>query len=162
MICHVRTHMWYLEFIVTQGFNAKRETSRESSSSTLWQDHEARHKSRHEVNMTPSGPRIKEWSCETPRTWTENAEACATRSHIQTTEKLMPRAHMQEVESSRRHEKQAGGSWGRTRPKWAHAGRPSPFRARFGTPFDLDAILTIYSPLAKSHTSIHSSSTAEE
>jgi hypothetical protein len=51
-------------------------------------------------------------------------------------------------------------------PKWAQAGRPrtaSP--AHFETqsaPFDLATILTIYSPEAKSHTSIHSSSAAEE
>jgi hypothetical protein len=36
----------------------------------------------------------------------ENAEACATRSPIQTAEKLTPRAHMQEMENSRRHKKQ--------------------------------------------------------
>jgi hypothetical protein len=33
----------------------------------------------------------------------------------------------------------------------AQAGRPSPFRVRFGTPFDLAAIQTIYSPPVKSH-----------
>jgi hypothetical protein len=145
-----------------QGFNAKRETSQESSSSTLWEDHEARHKSRHEVNMTPSGPRTKASSCETPRIWTKNAEAYATRSPIQTAEKLTPRADMQEVGNSRRHEKQPGVSGGPTGPKWARVGRPSPFRARFGAPFDLDVIRTIYSPLTKSQTLIHSSSAAEE
>jgi hypothetical protein len=56
------------------------------------------------------------------------------------------------------------------RPNWAEtglgrsaqAGRPSPFRAWFSAPFDLAAIQTIYSPLAKSHASIHSSSAVEE
>jgi hypothetical protein len=104
--------------------------------------------------MTPSGPRTEAWSRGTPRTWTEHAEACATRSPIQTAGKLTPRAHMQEVENSRRHKKQPGGSRGRSGPKWAQDGRSSPFRARFGAPFDLAAIQTIYSPLAKSHTSI--------
>jgi hypothetical protein len=40
--------------------------------------------------------------------------------------------------------------------------RPSPFPARFGAPFDLAASRAIYSPLAKSHKEIHSSSAAEE
>jgi hypothetical protein len=56
MIYQVHTRMWFLEFIVYIGL---RETSRESSSSTLCEDREARHKSRHEVNMTPSGPRTE-------------------------------------------------------------------------------------------------------
>jgi hypothetical protein len=43
----------------------------------------------------------------------------------------------------------------------AQAGRPSPFRGRV-TPFDLASIQTIYSPEAKSHTSTHFSSVAEE
>jgi hypothetical protein len=45
-------------------------------------------------------------------------------------------------------------------PDWAD--RPSPFRARFGAPFDLAASRTIYSPLAESHAELHSSSVAEE
>jgi hypothetical protein len=50
----------------------------------------------------------------------------------------------------------------RTGPKWAQAGRPSPFRGPVGPPFDLDASRAIYSPLTESHASINSSSTAEE
>jgi hypothetical protein len=48
-----------------------------------------------------------------------------------------------------------------TGPRWAQAGRPSPLRGLV-TPFDLAAIQAIYSPEAKSHASIHSSSAAEE
>jgi hypothetical protein len=55
-----------------------------------------------------------------------------------------------------------GGNRGQTGPKRAQAGQPSPFRARFGAIFDLAAIQTIYSPPAKSHEEIHSSSAAEE
>jgi hypothetical protein len=55
------------------------------------------------------------------------------------------------------------------RPNWAEmgpgqsaqAGWPSPFRAGFGALFDLAALQTIYSPPAKSHEEIHSSSAAE-
>jgi hypothetical protein len=48
------------------------------------------------------------------------------------------------------------------RPKWAQAGRPSPFPSLVDPPFDLAAIGTIYSPEARSHASTHSSSAAEE
>jgi hypothetical protein len=44
------------------------------------------------------------------------------------------------------------------RPAWAD--RPSPFQARFDAPFDLAASRAIYSPLAESHTEIHSPSAA--
>jgi hypothetical protein len=50
----------------------------------------------------------------------------------------------------------------RTGPRWAQAGRPSPFRGPAGLPFDLVASRAIYSPLTESHTSINSSSAAEE
>jgi hypothetical protein len=42
-----------------QEINVKEETFRISSSSTLEEDHEARHKSRHVVNMTPNDPRTE-------------------------------------------------------------------------------------------------------
>jgi hypothetical protein len=45
----------------------------------------------------------------------------------------------------------------------AQAGWPSPFRGPVTPlPFDLAAIRTIYSPEAKSHASIHSSSATED
>jgi hypothetical protein len=44
----------------------------------------------------------------------------------------------------------------------AQADRPGPFRGPVTSHFDLVAIRAIYSPGAKSHTSIHSSSTGEE
>jgi hypothetical protein len=44
----------------------------------------------------------------------------------------------------------------RTGPKWAQAGRPSPFRGPIALPFDLVASLAIYSPLTESHASINS------
>jgi hypothetical protein len=69
---------------------------------------------------------------------------------------------MQFGESSRTHEKRQEENRGRTGPKWTQVGRPSPFCRRFGAPFDLDDPWPIYSHPAKSHTSIHSPSTAEE
>jgi hypothetical protein len=55
----------------------------------------------------------------------------------------------------------------RAGPKWEQAGRPTSagpahFEAQSAPPFDLAASQTIYSPLAESHASIHSSSIAEE
>ena len=70
---------------------------------------------------------------------------------------------MQLGKKSGSHEKQHGGSRGRTGLKWAQAGRsaqpiPGPVRA----PFDLDDLRAIYSPRAKYHSSSHSSFAAEE
>jgi hypothetical protein len=48
--------MSILEFIVYAGNNVKEETLGISSSSTSREDHKARHKSRHIMNMTPNGP----------------------------------------------------------------------------------------------------------
>jgi hypothetical protein len=45
---------WSLFF--TKEINVKEETFRISSSSTLEEDHEARHKSRHVMNMTSNDP----------------------------------------------------------------------------------------------------------
>jgi hypothetical protein len=39
-----------------QKINVKEETFRISSSGTSREDHEAQHKSRHLMNMTPNGP----------------------------------------------------------------------------------------------------------
>jgi hypothetical protein len=49
-----------------------------------------------------------------------------------------------------------------TGPGWAQAGRPSPFQGPVASPFDLDAIRTIYSPGVESHATTHSSSAAKE
>jgi hypothetical protein len=49
--------------------------------------------------------------------------------------------------------------------RWARMGASRPAQPIFGSiraPFDLDDPRTIYSPPAKSHTSIHSPFTAEE
>jgi hypothetical protein len=92
----------------------------------------------------------------------ENVETCAIRSSIQTTEKLTSRDHMQKGERSRRHGKHRQQMRSRNGLKWAQAGWPSPFRAPFAAPFDLDDPRAIYSPPAKSHASIHLPFTAEK
>jgi hypothetical protein len=67
---------------------------------------------------------------------------------------MTSKAHMQVHKNRESREKQQGKkpgpNWAETGPGWsAQAGRPSPFRARFGAPFDLAANRTIYNPLAK-------------
>jgi hypothetical protein len=74
---------------------------------------------------------------------------------------------MQKVEGSRRLRNRRGvkeaGNWAEMGPgRSAQAGRPSPFQIPVTSPFDLAAILAIYSPRVKSHASINSSSAAEE
>jgi hypothetical protein len=48
--------------LFTLDLGTKRSTSGRSSMSTLWEDHEARHKSTLEVNMTPNNPRTIMWN----------------------------------------------------------------------------------------------------
>jgi hypothetical protein len=55
--------------LFTQEFNIKEETFRISSSSTSKEDHEAHHKSRHEVNKTPNNPMTEASTRKTPGTW---------------------------------------------------------------------------------------------
>jgi hypothetical protein len=55
--------------LLTQEIDVKEETFRISSSSTSREDHEARHKSRHEVNMTPNNPKTEASTRKTPGTW---------------------------------------------------------------------------------------------
>jgi hypothetical protein len=74
----------------------------------------------------------------------------------------MTRAHMQKGEGSRRlgnqHRAKEATDWAEVGP-----GRPAqPILGPSQPPFDLAAIRTIYSLEAKSHTSTHSSSVAEE
>jgi hypothetical protein len=66
-------------------------------------------------------------------------------------------------EDTRSNREEAGAKLGRNGPRtvgpgWSAQPIPGPVRH----PCDLDAIRTIYSPLAKSHTSIHSSSATEK
>jgi hypothetical protein len=92
----------------------------------------------------------------------KSAESWGTRSFIQFGEKLTTRAHMQKGEGSRRLGNQRRA---KEAANWAEVGPGRSAQLISGPsqpPFDLAAIRTIYSPEAKSHTSIHSSSTAEK
>jgi hypothetical protein len=76
-----------------------------------------------------------------------------------TVKEMTSKDHMQVHTNKESREKQPGKKPG---PNRAWADRPSPSRARFGTPFDLATSQAIYSPLAGSHKEIHLSSTTEE
>jgi hypothetical protein len=86
-----------------------------------------------------------------------------SRVQALTAKETTSKAHMQVHINKESLEKQLEGNraeMGLGRPSWADW--PSPFQVRFDAPFDLAASRAIYSPLAKSHEKIHSSSTAEE
>jgi hypothetical protein len=55
--------------LFTQEINVKEETFGIGSSSTSREDHEARHKLRHEVKKTPNNPRTEASTHKTPGTW---------------------------------------------------------------------------------------------
>jgi hypothetical protein len=77
-----------------------------------------------------------------------------------TVKETTSKAHMQVHTNKESRKKQRLGK--KPGPNRAWADRPSPFRARFGASFDLAALRTIYSLVAKSHREIHSLSAAEE
>jgi hypothetical protein len=131
-----------------QEIYAKEETFGISSSSTLEEDHEARQESRHAMNMTPNDPRTEASMCKSSGTQPENREAWIARIQALTMKETTSKAHMQVHTNKETREKQPGRKQG---PNRAWADRPSPFRARFGTPFDLPVLRTIYSAPAKSH-----------
>jgi hypothetical protein len=80
---------------------------------------------------------------------------------------MVSKAHIQVHTNKGSREKQSGKKPGPNRAetglgRTALADRRSPFRARFGAPFDLAASWAIYSPLAESHAKLHSPSATEE
>jgi hypothetical protein len=83
--------MSILEFVVYTGNNIKEETFGISSSSTSREDREARHKSRHAMNMTPNDPRTEASTCKSSGTQPENSEACIAKIQALTVKKQRQR-----------------------------------------------------------------------
>jgi hypothetical protein len=150
-----------------QDFSIECKTLGISSSSTLWQDLEAR--TSHVMKQT--------WLQEARDLIREDdklrgpnqksAESCKTRSYVQFEEKLTTWTYMQKGEASRRHgnrhraKKATGWAWmgpGRS----AQADRPNPIQCLFVPSFALAAIQAIYSLGVESHASSNSPSAAEE
>jgi hypothetical protein len=101
--------------------------------------------------MTPNDPRTKASTCKSSGTQPENREACIARIQAFTVKETMSKAHMQVHTNKESREKQLGGNWGQTGPKWAWADRPSPLRARFGAPFSIGVRLFIASSSVRRH-----------
>jgi hypothetical protein len=115
--------------------------------------------------MTPNDPRTKESTCKFSGTQLENSKAWIARIQALTTKETTSKAHMQVHTNKESRGKQPGRKPGPNRAEtglgrsvWAD--QPSSYRAQFDTAFDLAAIQTIYSTLAKSHRDFDSSSTA--
>jgi hypothetical protein len=126
--------------LFTQKINVKEETFGISSSSTSRGDHEARHKSRHAMNMTLNDSRTEVSACKSSGTQPENNEACIARIQALTVKETASKAHMQVHTDRESREKQPGrkpgpnqAEMGLGRPAWAD--RPSPLWARFASPF---------------------------
>jgi hypothetical protein len=141
-----------------QEIYAKEETFGISSSNTLEEDHEARQKSRHTMNMTPNDPRTETSMCKS--SGTQLGEAWMTSIQAFTAKETTSKAHMQVHTNRKSRERQPGRKPGPNRAKKAlgrpaHANRPGPFLARFDLPFDLVPPRAIKSLDTKSHREIH-------
>jgi hypothetical protein len=146
-----------------QDFSVESKTSGISSSSTLWQDLEARYKSCNEANMTPRSPGTKPEKMTNSEDQVRKVPNLAGQGASSNPEKNWRQGptcrRVKDLEDSG-----TNVGWRRrlTGPKWA-PGRPAqPISRPSQHPFDLAAIRTIYSPEDKSHASIHSSLTTEE
>jgi hypothetical protein len=136
-----------------QEINVKEETFGISSSSTSRKDHEARHKSRHAMNMSPNDPRTEASTCNTSGTQPENGEAWIARIQALTMKETTSKSYMQVHTNKGSREKQPGRKPGPTGPKWAWAGRPGPISPAHSGPdsrplFALGACLFIASASA--------------
>jgi hypothetical protein len=142
--------------LFTQEINVKEETFGISSSSTSREDHEARHKSRHVINMTPNDPRTEASTCKSSGTQPENREACIARIRALTVKETTSKAHMQVHTNKESCKKQPGRNTGPNRPRkglgWsAQSDRPRGLLARFATPFALGVCLFIASAAVGRH-----------
>jgi hypothetical protein len=142
--------------LFTREIYAKEETFGISSPSTLEEDHEARHKSRHAMNMTPNDPRTEASTCKSSGTQPENNEACIARIQALTVNETTSKTHMQVHTNKGSRGKQPGrkpgpnrAEMGLGRPAWAD--RPSPLWVRFGAPFALDVRLFMASAAVGRH-----------
>jgi hypothetical protein len=142
--------------LFTQEIYAKEETFRISSPRTSREDHEARHKSRDMMNMTPNDPRTEASTCKSSGTQPENSEACMARIQALTVKETTSKAHMQVHTNKDSCEKQPGRNTGPNRPRRGLgqptcSDRPRGLLARFATPFALGVRLFIASAAVGRH-----------
>jgi hypothetical protein len=143
--------------LFTQEIYAKEKTFGISSSRTLREDHEARHKSRHAMNMTPNDLRTEASTCKSSGTQPENSEACIARIQALTMKETTSKAHMQVHTNKGSREKQPGKKPGPNRAEKG-LGRPAqPTPGPVRVPL-LPQVLVYLLPLPPPDaTSIHSS-----
>jgi hypothetical protein len=150
-----------------QDFSVESKTFGISSSSTSWQDLEARYKSSNEVNMTPRSPGTKPEkmkNSEDPVTKLPNLAGQGASSNSRRNWWQGPTCRSRKtLEDSRTN---TGQRMPRAGPKWAQVSRPKTtgpahFVAQ-SPPFALAVVRAIYSPEARSHVSTHLSSVAKE
>jgi hypothetical protein len=146
-----------------QGVSVESKNSRISSSSTLWQDLEARYKSSNEVNMAPRSPGTKPEKMKNSEDLVRKVPNLAGQGASSNSERNWRQGPTcrrgKDLEDSGTDTRQSRSSTG---PKWAQTDRPSQFQSPVDPPFNIAAICAIYGPEAKSYASIHSSSAAEE
>jgi hypothetical protein len=99
------------------------------------------------MNMTSNDPRTEVSTCKSSGTQPENSEAWIERIQALTVKETTSKGHMQVHTNKESRKKQP-------------VRKPGP--KRFGAPYDLATLRTIYSAPAKSHEEIRSSSAAEE
>jgi hypothetical protein len=142
--------------LFTQEIYAKEETFGISSPNTLEEDHEARHKSRHAMNMTPNDPRFEVSTCKSSGTQPENSEACIARIQALTVKEMTSKAHMQVHTNKESCEKQPRRNTGPNQPRKGLgrptcSDRPRGLSGRFATPFALGVRLFIASATIGHH-----------
>jgi hypothetical protein len=142
--------------LFTQEINVKEETFGISSPSTLEEDHEAHHKSRHAMNMTLNDPRTEASTCKSSGTQPENSKACIARIQALTVKETTSKAHMQVHTNKESCKKQPRRKMGPNQPRKglgrsACSDRPRRLLARFGTPFALGVRLFIASAAIGRH-----------
>jgi hypothetical protein len=148
-------------------FSVECKTLGISSSSTLWQDLEARTSQAMKQTWLQEARDSTREDDKLRGPNQKSVESWKTRSYVQFREKLTTWTYIQKGEASRRlgnryHAKEAA-SWawmGPGRP--AQAGRLSLVQSPFAPSFALAAIRAIYSPGVESHRWSNSSSAAEE
>jgi hypothetical protein len=111
--------------LFTQDLGTKRSTFERSSMSTLWEDHEVRHKSTLEVNMTPNDPRTTTWRHKTSWTQTENSKVWIARIPALIVKKTTSKAHMKVHTNKESREKKPGRNRGRNGAVPADLSRPA-------------------------------------
>jgi hypothetical protein len=142
--------------LFTQEIYAKEETFGICSPRTSREGHEARHKSRHVINMTPNDPRTEASTCKTSGTQPENSEACIARIQALTVKETTSKAHMQVHTNKESCEKQLGRNTGLNRPRKVlgrpvYSDRPRGLLAWLAMPFALGVHLFIASTAVGRH-----------